>query len=368
MKRRYKLLGWIAGLIGITFVTLGLVLSHESPCSTAPALGSGSSTMRGWVHRCYGGPEVMRLEAFEKPVAADDELVVKVRAAALNPLDWHYMRGEPYIMRLGVGIGAPTDRQLGVDFAGVVESVGKAVTRFKPGDEVLGGADGALSEYVRVRESSSVVLKPANISFEQAAAAPIAAITALQSLRDTGQLKAGQKVLINGASGGVGTFAVQLAKSMGAEVTGVCSTRNVEMVRSIGADHVIDYTKENFTEGTERYDLIIDNVGSHSLPDYRRVLKPDGIFVIVGGPSDGKFLGPLNGVIKAMLYAPFVSQRFEKILASLAPEDLKLVSDLMAAGKVTPVIDRTYPLSEVPEAIGYLETGRARGKVIIKIE
>ena len=229
MKRRYKILWWSLGTLGVALVGVRLTLSHDSTCGTAPPIAEGAPTMKGWVHRCYGGPEILQFEDLAKPVVEDDSVIVKVRAASVNPLDWHYMRGKPYFMRMDAGIGAPTEAQLGVDFSGVVESVGKSVTKFKPGDEVFGARSGAFSEFVRVKESRNVVLKPANASFEQAAAIPIAAITALQALRDNGQLKAGQKVLINGASGGVGTFAVQIAKALGAEVTGVCSGRNVEL-------------------------------------------------------------------------------------------------------------------------------------------
>jgi len=344
------------------------VLSHDSPCGTAPTLPAGAATAKSWMYRCYGAPEVLKLEDVAKPEPADDELLVKVHAASVNPLDWHYMRGTPYIMRMEAGIGAPREPSIGVDFAGTVESVGKDVKNFKPGDEVFGVRGGAFGEYVHVRESRNVILKPANVSFEQAAAVPVAAVTALQALRDKGQLKAGQKVLINGASGGVGTFAVQIAKAMSAEVTGVCSGRNVEMVRSLGADHVIDYTKEDFTIGTNKYDLIVDNVGSHSFSDYRRVMSPAGILVIVGGPSDGKFLGPMSGIIKAQAYDPFVSQQFLFMLSNMTPQDLKILRDMLAAGTIKPVIDRTYTLNEVPQAIAYLETGRARGKVIVRME
>jgi NADPH:quinone reductase-like Zn-dependent oxidoreductase len=369
MKRRYKILLWTLGTLGVAFLALRLVLSHESACGTVTPLAAGTPTMKGWVHRCYGGPEVMRYEDLAKPVAADDEVIVKVHAASVNPLDWHSLRGKPYVMRMmGAGLGAPTDPQLGVDYAGVVESVGKNVTKFKPGDEVFGGRDGAFSEYVNVRESRNVILKPANISFEQAAAIPIAAITALQALRDAGSLKAGEKVLVNGASGGVGTFAVQLAKSLGAEVTGVCSGRNVELVRSLGADHVIDYTQEDFTDGKTQYDLIVDNVTTHPLSDYRRVLTPEGRFVIIGSNNDGDYLGPLADVLKSNAYDPFVSQSFGFMMSTMEPEDLTTLRDLMAEGKIRSVIDRTYKMSQVPEAIAYLETGRARGKVIITIE
>ncbi|HEU4779909.1 MAG TPA: NAD(P)-dependent alcohol dehydrogenase [Steroidobacteraceae bacterium] len=368
MKRRYKFLLWTAGTLAVGVFALRLVLSHDTPCGTAPLVAAGETTMKAWVRRCYGGPEIVQYEDVAKPVAADDEVIVKVVAASVNPLDWHVLRGKPYIMRMGSGLGTPTDPQLGVDYAGIVESVGKSVTSFKPGDEVFGGRDGAFAEYVRVRESRNVVLKPANISFEQAAAIPIAAITALQALRDTGKLKAGEKVLINGASGGVGTFAVQIAKSMGAEVTGVCSGRNVELVRSLGADHVIDYTQENLTDGATKYDLIIDNVVTHRLSDYRRVLTEQGRFVIVGSNNDGDYLGPAADVINANIYDPFVSQEFGFMMSALKPEDLATLAQMIAEGTIRPVIDRTYKMSEVPEAIRYVETGRARGKVVVKVD
>jgi NADPH:quinone reductase-like Zn-dependent oxidoreductase len=323
--------------------------------------------MKGVVARCYGSPEVLKFESVVKPVPADNELLVKVHAASVNPLDWHYMRGKPYIMRAEAGFGVPADPKAGVDFAGTVEAVGKAVKSFKPGDAVFGGRSGAFAEYLTVREERAVVLKPENITFEQAAAVPIAGATALQALRDKGKLKPGQKVLINGASGGVGTFAVQIAKSMGAEVTGVCSGRNAQMVKSIGADHVIDYTREDFTKNGQRYDLILDTVGNRGLLEYRQVLKPQGIFVIIGGPSTNDWFGPLGGALKATLLSPFVSQDFMMILADMTKADLTQLRDLMQAGKLTPVIDRHYPLRETPAAIAYLEEGHARGKVILEV-
>jgi NADPH:quinone reductase-like Zn-dependent oxidoreductase len=323
--------------------------------------------MKGIVYRCYGSPDVLEFEDIEKPIPADDEVLVKVHAASVNPLDWHYMRGSPYIMRLGSGVGAPKRTSMGVDFAGTVEAVGGNVERFNPGDEVFGGRSGAFAEYVTVGEDRALALKPANMTFAQAASVPIAAITALQALRDKGKIRPGQKVLINGASGGVGTFAVQIARSFGAEVTGVCSTRNVAMVRSIGADHVIDYTREDYTKSEQRYDLIIDNVGNHSLLANRQVLNPDGIFVIVGG-SKGDWLAPLMSPIKALMLSPFVGQEFVLLLAELRKGDLAVLADLMQSGEVTPVIDRRYPLSEVPAAIRYSEEGHARGKIVIDLE
>ncbi len=367
MKRRYKILSWLAGTLAVAFVALALVLRHTSPCPPA-ATGTAESAMRAWTYHCYGGPEVLELTSVAKPVPAADEVLVRVKAAAANPLDWHYLRGEPYIMRMGAGIGAPTDSRLGVDFSGVVESVGTDVTKFKPGDAVFGASGGAFGEYVVLRESSNIVLKPDNVSFEQAAAVPIAAITALQALRDKGQVKPGNKILINGASGGVGTYAVQLAKWMGAEVTAVCSGRNVELVKALGADHVVDYTREDFTEGTVKYDVIIDNIGNQPLSKLRRVMTEKGRDVIVGGPSDGKWLGPLWVPIKGGIYSWFVSQEFAFFLSDMAPADLALLRDLMADGKMKSVIERTYPLSEVPEAIRHLETGRTRGKVVVTME
>jgi NADPH:quinone reductase-like Zn-dependent oxidoreductase len=363
-----KILLGTLGVVVIAVVTLGLYLSHDSPCGTAPTLAAGSTPMQAITQRCYGSPEVLRLEDLAKPTPADDELLVKVRAASVNPLDWHYMRGLPYLVRTDRGQGAPQNPRLGVDFAGVVEAVGKDVKKFHIGDEVFGGRLGAFGEYVVVREERAVVLKPANISFEDAAAVPIAALTALQGLRDAGHIKAGQKVLINGASGGVGTYAVQIAKSFGAEVTGVCSTRNVEMVKSLGADHVIDYTKEDYTKGPERYDLILDNVGNHPLLANRRVMTENGSFVIIGGPNEGRWLGPMTGPIKAMFLSPFVSQEFGMLLSDLKPPDLAWLRDQLEAGRLKSVIDRRYPLSEVPAAIAYLEEGHARGKVVITID
>jgi NADPH:quinone reductase-like Zn-dependent oxidoreductase len=323
--------------------------------------------MKAIVYCDYGPPEVLRYEDVEKPAAGDDEIVVKVRAASVNPLDWHLMRGTPYVGRLGMGLRKPKSIRLGVDFAGTVEAVGRNVTRFKPGDEVFGGRTGALAEYVAVRADRAVAPKPSSVTFEQAAAVPVAAVTALQGLRDEGGLRPGQKVLVNGASGGVGTFAVQIAKALGAEVTGICSGRNVELVRSLGADHVVDYTKEDFTTGGERYDLILDNVGNRSLSECRRALKPTGRYVMVGGPP-GRWIDPLPRAAGAYVLSRFVSQELRFFIAKLNPEDLTTLSELMQAGKVMPVIDRRIRLSDAPAAIRYLEEGHARGKVVIDLE
>ena len=366
MRRLFRITRVIAIVLAVILVPLALVVSHDSPCSSGPLPPADSTTMKAFEYRCYGSPEVLELAAVAKPVAGENQVLVKVHAAAVNPLDFHYLHGTPYLMRFDAGIGAPKVSRLGVDFAGTIEAVGSHIKRFKPGDEVFGGRTGAFGEYVTVSEDRAIVLKPANVSFEQAASVPIAAVTALQALRDRGKVQAGQKVLINGASGGVGTFAVQIAKSFGAEVTAVCSTKNLELVRKIGADHVIDYTRQDFTAGTERYDLIIDTVGSHSLLEYRRVLKPDGSYVGIGGP-DGKWLGPLKAPIYALLLSPFISQNMRFMLAELKQSDLQVLADLMQSGKLTPVIDRTFELNQVPEAIAYLEKGHARGKVVINL-
>ena len=320
---------------------------------------------------CDYGLANLKLEDVEKPVPNDDQILVKVRAASINPYDWHFIEGTPYIMRLmGVGLRKPKDTRLGVDFAGTVEAVGKNVTQFKPGDEVFGGRGGAFAEYLCPRANRAVALKPANLTFEQAASVNIAGITALQALRDKGNVQAGQKILINGASGGVGTFAVQIAKSFGADVTGVCSTRNVDLVRLLGADHVIDYTKEDFAKGEQRYDVILDNVPNHSLSECRRILNPKGKYIMIGGggPNDSRWVGPFGRVIHALLVSPFISQKMGMMMADANQNDLTVLGDLMQSGKVKPVIDRTYKLSEVPAAIAYLEQGHARGKVVITLE
>ena len=326
--------------------------------------------MKAIVYSDYGLSN-LKLENIEKPVPNDDQILVKVRAASINPYDWHFVEGTPYIMRMmGVGLRKPKDIQLGVDFAGTVEAVGKNVTQFKPGDDVFGGRGGAFAEYVCRRAEGAVALKPANLTFEQAASVNIAGITALQALRDKGKVQPGQKVLINGASGGVGTFAVQIAKTFGADVTGVCSTRNVDLVRSLGADHVIDYTKEDFAKGTERYDVILDNVPNHSLSECRRILTPNGKYVMIGGggPNDSRWVGPFGRVIKTMVLSPFTSQKMGMMMADANGKDLTILADMMQSGKLKPVIDRTYKLNEVPAAIAYVEEGHARGKVVITVE
>jgi len=327
--------------------------------------------MKAMVYTKYGPPDVLGLMEVEKPAPRDDEILLKVRAASVNSADCHLLRGKPYIARLQLGLRKPKDRILGCDVAGQVEAVGKNVTMLQPGDEVFGSpfmrGYGAFAECVCVPEDR-LAPKPATLSFEQAATVPLAASTALQGLRDHGRIESGHKVLIIGASGGVGTFAVQIARSFDAEVTGVCGTRNVDMVRSLGADHVIDYTREDFTQSGQKYNLIFDLVGNRSLADCRRALTPRGTLVLIGhdfGESDGRWIGPVVRMIKALVLSPFVSQKMATFTVKPNKEDLQLLKRLIEAGTVTPVIDRTYPLSDTPEAIRYLEEGHARGKVVI---
>ena len=324
--------------------------------------------MKAIVFHAYGSPDVLKLAETEKPAPGDNEVLIRVRAASINPLDWHFMRGTPGFLRLITGFGMPKSPRLGVDVAGQVEAVGKNVTQFKPGDEIYGTGKGAFAEYA-CASGTTLALKPASVTFEQAASVPIAGLTALQALRDKAHIQPGQRVLINGAAGGVGTFAVQMASSFGVEVTGVCSTRNIDMVRALGADHVIDYTREDFTQGARRYDAILECVGNHSFSACRPVLNPRGICIgIGGGGPDLRTSVILAGIMKDIVLSWFVSQKRTGILAKSNTADLNVINDLMTTGKVTPVIDRRYSLAEVPEAIRYLEAGHARGKVVIAVE
>jgi NADPH:quinone reductase-like Zn-dependent oxidoreductase len=322
--------------------------------------------MRSVVHDRYGPPlESVRIAEVPNPVPGDDQLLLKVRAAAVNPLDL-FVRGKPYFFRVMFGMRAPKDTRLGRDVAGEVESVGAHVTKFKAGDPVFGVCAGAFAEYACAGESK-VIKKPEKMSFEQAASVPIAALSALQGLRDHGKLQAGQKVLINGAAGGVGTFAVQIAKAFGAEVTGVCSTANVMMVRSIGADDVIDYTKQDFMQGGRRYDLVLDCIGNRPLFALRHLLTPGGKCVMLGAPKGGWFFGPVGRILSTILLSKVMSERFAFFLARITTDDLAAIRELILAGKVRPVIDRTYPLSDAPAAIAYMEEGHARGKVVVTV-
>src|SRR5437660_759578 len=369
-----RILKWIFRIVLVLFILAFLIvfIAYWKSTNDCDRLTAAQGDKMKAIVYCDYGLANLKFTDVEKPTATDDQVLVKVRAASVNPLDWHFIEGTPKIMRaMGVGLRKPKDTRLGVDFAGTVEAVGKNVTQFKPGDEVFGGRDGAFAEYVCPRADRAVTLKPANITFEQAASVNIAGITALQAVRDKGKVQAGQKVLINGASGGVGTFAVQIAKSFGADVTGVCSTRNVDLVRSLGADHIIDYTKEDFTKGEQKYDVILDNVANHSLSECRRVLTPNGIYVMIGGGSANEqgFLGGLGKALNAAVYSRFVKQKMGMMMAQPSTQDLTLLAEMVQSGKLKTVIDRTYKsLSEVPDAIRYLEEGHAKGKVIITVE
>ena len=371
MKIR-RILKWITRAISVALVLaflVGFIAYWTSTNDCFRNTGAPANPMKAIVHCEYGGPEVLTLADVEKPSPSDNQVLVRVRAASVNPLDLT-IHGV-WLLRPISGMRKPKDTRLGVDYAGTVEAVGKDVTQFKPGDEVFGAKNGAVAEYVCALADRFVVLKPANMTFEQAASVPVAAITALQGLRDKGKIQRGQKVLINGASGGVGTFAVQIAKSFGTEVTGVCSTRNLDMVRSIGTDHVIDYTKEDFTNGEQRYDLIFDTIGNHSFSERRRVMNPNGICVMVGVGGSGWHDGMgmrLAGELNAYVRSRFTSQKFVAYIATLNKADLNFLGDLMQSGKVTPIIDRTFKLSETPDALRYLETGHARGKVVITVD
>jgi NADPH:quinone reductase-like Zn-dependent oxidoreductase len=315
----------------------------------------------------FGSPDVVEVREIDAPLPADDELLVRVRAASVNPADWYGVTGRPYIARPTMGLRKPKSNRLGVDFAGTVEAVGTNVTQFRPGDEVFGGRSGAFAEYLCVREDRAVVPKPANVTFEEAAAVGVAGLTALQGLREKGQLQPEQKVLINGASGGVGTFAVQIAKALGAEVTGVCSTRNVEIARSLGADRVIDYTREDFTRSDRRYDVLFDVAGSRSWSECRRVLEPRAILVIVGASKGTRLLGPLSHIASVRLASMRGSQKAVFFVAKFNKADMEALRELLEAGKVKPVIDKRYELSEVADAFRYLGEGHAQGKIVITV-
>jgi NADPH:quinone reductase-like Zn-dependent oxidoreductase len=368
-----RLLKWIVRVILVLLLLafLFVFVAYWRSTNDCGKTAAPTNPVKAIVYCDYGLAN-LKVEEIEKPVPTDEQVLVRVRAVSVNPYDWHFVEGTPKVMRaMGVGLRKPRDTRLGVDFAGTVEAVGKNVTKFKPGDEVFGGRGGAFAEYVCPRESRAIALKPSSLTFEQAASINIAGITALQGVRDKGRVEPGQNVLINGASGGVGTFAVQIAKSLGADVTGVCSSRNVDLVRSLGADRVIDYTKEDFTKGDQRYDVIIDNVANHSLSEFRRVLTPKGKYVMIGGGSANEqgFFGILMRPLQAMVYSKFISQEMGMMMADTSQKDLNVLADMMQSGKVKPVIDRTYKsLSQIPEAVRYVEEGHARGKVVITVE
>jgi NADPH:quinone reductase-like Zn-dependent oxidoreductase len=321
--------------------------------------------MKAIVYHCYGPPDVLKLEEIEKPTPSDDEVLIRIRAASVNPYDWHFMRGEPYLLRIAAGLRRPKNVRLGADVAGEVEAVGRNVMQLKPGDAVFGTCQGSFAEYA-CGSASRLALKPACVTFEQAASTGIAALSALQGLRDKGHIQPNYKVLVNGAAGGVGSFAVQIARWFGAEVTGVCSSRNLDMVRSIGAKDVVDYTREDFTRGSQRYDILLDCVGNRSLLDCRRVLSEKGIYVAAGGKAGRWMAGALLRWFASRALS-LGSRKFVSFFANINHSDLNLMADLMESEKVKPVVDRAYALSQVPDAIHYLEQGHARGKVLIAV-
>lgn len=323
--------------------------------------------MKAIVRAAYGSPATLALREIDQPDLTDDGVLVRVRAASVNPADWYEMTGTPYVARTQFGLLKPKRTRLGIDFAGTVEAVGRDVTQLQAGDEVFGGSSGTFAEYVCASVERDVVPKPANLTFEQAAAVPVAALTALQGLRDKGQLRPGQKVLINGASGGVGTFAVQIAKALGAEVTGVCSTRNVDLVRSLGADHVIDYAREDFTRSDLRYDLLLDIAGSRSWSECQRVLTARATLVMVGAPKGNRLIGPLSHIVAVRLAAVWGSQKVVNFVAKINKADLLVLQELLTSGQVAPVIDRRYTLSETAGALRYLGEGHAQGKIVVTV-
>jgi NADPH:quinone reductase-like Zn-dependent oxidoreductase len=360
-------------LVALLFAGMAIFIAYwrsTNDCqrqSAAPA-----NPMKAVVHCEYGTPDVLEVKDIEKPAPDDMQLLVRVRAASLNPLDGHLMRGMLLARLMGNGLRKPKDTRIGVDYSGVVEAIGKNVTQYKVGDEVFGGRNGALAQYICPRADRGIALKPTNLTFEEAGSIAVAGITALQGLRDVGHVGARQKVLVNGASGGVGTFAVQIAKALDAEVTGVCSTRNIDLVKSIGADHVIDYTKEDFTNGEQHYDVIFDNVQNHSFSERRRALTPNGICVLAGIGGAGWHADTGTHIARSFttpMMSKFTSQKFKFFIAELNHNDLAYLADLIQSGKMKPVIDRTYKsLAETPEALAYLEEGHARGKVVITVE
>src|SRR5213596_963800 len=368
-----RLLKWTFRIV-LVLLLVGFLLGFVAYWSSTNDCNRNSATSNNPIKAivsCEYGIENLQLRELEKPSPNDNEVLVRVRAASINPVDGHLIRGS-WMMRPMSGLRKPKNTRFGTDFAGTIEAVGKDVTNFKSGDEVFGAKNGAVADYICVKADRAIVMKPNNITFEQAGSVAVAGLTALQGLRDVGHVQPGQKVLINGASGGVGTFAVQIAKYLGADVTGVCSTRNTDLVKSLGADHVIDYTKEDFTKGDQRYDVIFDNVQNHTFSERRRVLTPDGICVLVGLGGAGWHEDTLTHLIRSFttpLMSKFTSQKFGFFVAQLNHDDLAFFADLMQSGKVTPVIDRTYKsLGETPQALAYLEQGHARGKVVITVE
>ena len=368
--RLKRILKWTASAVPLALILWGFVAYWMSTNDCTRDVSAPNNPMKAIRYCEYGSPDVVKLDEIEKPAPEDNQVLIKVRAASLNAFDAYVIR-DTWLGRLIFGLRKPRDARLGQDVAGQVEAVGKNETQFKPGDEVFGISRGALAEYACTPERA-LAAKPANVSFEQVASLPLAGLTALQGLRE-GKIQAGQKVLINGATGGVGTFAVQIAKSLGAEVTAVCSTRNLDLVRSIGADHVIDYTKDDFTKSDERYDVIFDNVCNHSFAERRHVLNPKGICVLAGmggaGVKASEAIGRIAGnIFTARASSLFTDQKFAQYRTKSSKQDLTLLADLIRTGKITPVIDRRYKLGEAPEALRYLNEGHVRGKVVITVE
>src|SRR6266496_2513832 len=366
-KRLKHVFKWTLGTILLALVLWGFVAYWTSTNDCDRNAATPQNAMKAVVYCDYGITN-LKVQEIETPIPTDDQVLVRVRAASLNPLDGHFVRGMWLMRLMGGGLVKPKDTRLGVDYAGTVEAVGKNVTQFRPGDEVFGGRTGALAQYICPRSDRAIALKPANITFEQAASVGVAGITALQGLRDKGHVQAGQKVLINGASGGVGTFAEQIAKSLGAEVTGVCSTHNVDLVESLGADQVIDYTKEDFTKGDQRYDVIYDLVNNRSFAERRRVLKPGGICVLAGVGGSGmhkETLFNMAGALTASLRSKFAKEKFVMFGVDINKKDLGILRDLTESGKVVPALTKSYPLTETAAAYKYLETGHVPGKIAI---
>src|SRR6266850_4252187 len=364
-----RVLKWSAGVIFLALV-LWLFIAYWTSTNDCDRNAAAPSNPMKAIMNCEYGVDNLQLRELEKPTPNDNEVLVRVRAASINPVDGHMMRGS-WLMRPMSGMRKPKNTRFGTDYSGMVEAIGKDVTNFKPGDEVFGAKNGAVADYICVKADRATVMKPNNVTFEQAGSVAVAGLTALQGLRDKGHIQAGQKVLINGASGGVGTFAVQIAKAFGAEVTGVCSTRNIDLVKSTGADHAIDYTKEDFTKTDQHYDMIYDLVGNHSFSERRNILKPNGICVLAGVGGAGLhpgMWGRVLGNFATVFKSKFTSQKFVFYIAKLTKDDLNVLRDLMQSGKVAPVIDRTYKVSDTQAAVRYLEEGHAHGKVVIVIE
>ncbi|QFU76783.1 NAD(P)-dependent alcohol dehydrogenase [Halioglobus maricola] len=356
----------IFGLLLVAILALGFVISRTDDCPTPPVASTAKETATVITYQCYGGTEVLQQTVIEKPVPGPEEVLVKVHYAGVNPLDWHRMRGSPYIMRLSSGLGAPESHRIGADFAGTVEAVGETVSAFKRGDRVFGGKTGAFGSHIVINEGSAIAHVPDNVTLEQAGVIGIAGVTALQALVEHGQLEAGDTVLVNGASGGVGTFAVQIAKALGAQVTGVSSARNHETVLGLGASTMIDYKTTDYTDLPARYDLIIDMVGNHSPLANSGVLKPDGKLILVGG-AKGDWIGPLQGPIASIFSGPFMDQEAIVLFAEMRKETLAELANLMKRGELTSIVGHRYPLTDIAEAMALSESSRAQGKISIAI-